>query len=91
MKIHDNKLPPEFLNLLRQEITKAVKSALSITDHEDRLVDANEAARLLGMTVLAVRKAKERGALPSVRIGNRVRFKVSDLLATAGVRLNKAP
>ena len=47
----------------------------------ERLVGAEEAARLLDMTPAAVRKAALRGSLPSRRIGRRMRFRVGDLLA----------
>jgi excisionase family DNA binding protein len=43
------------------------------------LVDAVEAARLLGMTAEAVRKAAYRRSIPSIKIGRRYRFRPSDL------------
>jgi excisionase family DNA binding protein len=43
------------------------------------LVDAVEAARLLGMTAEAVRKAAYRRSIPSVKIGRRYRFRPSEL------------
>ena len=46
----------------------------------DDLVDTSEAAELLGMTVAAVRKAVERGQLPCIRIGRRLRFRRAELL-----------
>ena len=46
----------------------------------DDLVDTSEAAALLGMSVAAVRKAVERGQLPCIRIGRRLRFRRADLL-----------
>jgi excisionase family DNA binding protein len=45
----------------------------------EELVDAEEAARILDMTPGAVRAAARRGALRSVHIGKRVRFKKSEL------------
>jgi len=46
------------------------------------LVDAVEAARLLGMTAEAVRKAVYRGSIPSFKIGRRYRFRPSELIRT---------
>jgi excisionase family DNA binding protein len=46
------------------------------------LVDAVEAARLLGMTAEAVRKAAYRRSIPSVKIGRRYRFRPSELIRT---------
>jgi excisionase family DNA binding protein len=50
---------------------------------DDQLVGVEEAARVLGMTIAAVRKAAARDTLPSHRLGRRVRFKVSELLSLA--------
>ena len=47
----------------------------------DRLVDAEEAAQVLGMTSAAVRKAAARGTLTAERIGRRLRFRLSVLLS----------
>ena len=47
----------------------------------DRFVDAEEAAQVLGMTDTAVRKAAARGTIPAERIGRRLRFRLSVLLA----------
>jgi excisionase family DNA binding protein len=47
----------------------------------DRLVDADEVAEVLGMTSGAVRKAARRGTIPAERVGRRLRFRLSALLA----------
>jgi excisionase family DNA binding protein len=49
---------------------------------EDALIDAVEAARLLGMTAAAVRQAARRRTLNPVRIGRRVRFRRAEILGT---------
>ena len=49
----------------------------------DRLVDAEEAAQVLGMTSAAVRKAAARGTIPVERVGRRLRFRLSSLLSRA--------
>ncbi len=46
------------------------------------LVDAVEAARLLGMTAEALRKAAYRRSIPSIKIGRRYRFRPSELTRT---------
>ena len=48
----------------------------------DELVDAEEAARLLGMTVGAVRAAARRGTLAAVHVGRRLRFRRSELASS---------
>jgi hypothetical protein len=60
---------------LREELARLGRDDL------DRLLDADAAGRLLGMTPTAIRKAAERGAVPCVRVGRRLRFRVRDLLA----------
>jgi excisionase family DNA binding protein len=47
----------------------------------DRLIGAEEAATVLGMTATAVRKAAARGTIPAERLGRRLRFRLSVLLA----------
>lgn len=47
---------------------------------DDHFVDAEEAARFLGMTVGAVQKAAARGTLPCRRFGRRLRFRLSELV-----------
>ena len=44
------------------------------------LVDSTEAADILGMSVAALRKAVERGQIPCLRVGRRLRFRRADLL-----------
>ena len=50
-----------------------------------------EAARILNMTVPAVRKAAGRGNLPCHRVGRRLRFHVAEIMATAmGERVSRS-
>lgn len=46
----------------------------------DELIDTHEAAKLLGMTETALRKAVERGQVTCIRIGRRLRFRRGELL-----------
>jgi excisionase family DNA binding protein len=50
---------------------------------DEQLLGVREAARVLGMTEGAVRKAQQRGHLPIVRIGRSVRFRLSDIIKGA--------
>jgi excisionase family DNA binding protein len=45
----------------------------------DPLLQIRQVAERLGMTEVAARRAVERGLLPVVRIGRRIRVKQSDL------------
>lgn len=46
----------------------------------EQLVAADIAAMLLGTTEAALRKRAERGAVPTVRVGRHLLFKVGDVL-----------
>ena len=63
---------------VRIAVREEVKSLLA-----DELIDVSEAAKLLSMSEGAIRKSVERGTLPCVRIGRRVRFRRRDLLTLA--------
>lgn len=70
---------------VRQALADAIREALrgelaGAAATSDQFVDAEDAARILGMTVAAVRKAATRGTLPCHRLGRRVRFLPSELL-----------
>lgn len=58
---------------------QVIKEELQVLLMDD-LVDSTEAARMLDMSVVALRKAVERGQVPCVRIGRRLRFRRVDLL-----------
>ncbi len=62
-------------------IRRIVRDELARAGFGDELIDVPRAARLLSMTEGAVTKAAERGTLPCVRIGRRLRFKPAELLA----------
>ena len=74
---------PRVQELLQGIVKRAMISAVRTAEPTDRLIDAPEAARMLGMSVAAVRKAAIRGAIPCVRLGRRVRFRPTQILATA--------
>jgi predicted DNA-binding transcriptional regulator AlpA len=59
--------------IIREEIVRA--------PFADRLLEASEAAERLGMSEAALRKAAARGTVPCRRIGRRLRFRLSELLA----------
>jgi excisionase family DNA binding protein len=50
-------------------------------DAIEPLIDAREAAKVLGMSAPAVRAAAFRGTLPSIHVGRLLRFRRSNLLA----------
>lgn len=53
------------------------------------LVDLREAARLLAVSARTVWTLKDRGELPTVRIGRSVRFRVTDLEAFVAARAGR--
>jgi excisionase family DNA binding protein len=69
---------------VRADILELVKSAASVNDPGiEPLLDAVEAAKILGMSAPAVRAAAYRATLPCVRVGRLLRFRRSELLASA--------
>jgi hypothetical protein len=56
-------------------------ASLPANDVAEDLVDTSAAATFLGMTPHALRMAVFRGAVPCLRIGRRLRFRRSDLVA----------
>jgi excisionase family DNA binding protein len=73
---------PKVQEELRRTVADVLRAELRVLPiGPDRLVDADEAAELLGMTCGAIRKAAARGTIPTERIGRRLRFRLSSLLA----------
>ena len=73
---------PEVKEALSRIVREAVQAEVkAILDEE--LLDTKQAAAVLRMTTGAVRKAVERGQLPCVRIGSRLRFRRAELLRIA--------
>ena len=73
---------PKVQEGLRRTVATALRAELrTLPIGGDRLVDADEAAAVLGMSGSAVRKAAARGTIPAERIGRRLRFRLSALLA----------
>jgi hypothetical protein len=68
---------PIFEDMLRTAVRDELLNAPA---DPNRLVDAGEAAQMLGMTETAVRRAANRGTLPSRKNGKLLRFRVGDLL-----------
>ncbi len=67
---------------VRADILELVSSAAPVNDTAtEPLLDAVEAAKILGMTPPAVRAAAYRETLPCVRVGRLLRFRRSELLA----------
>ena len=69
------------LPLIRETIRSEIAQVSRI--NPDRLITAEEAARVLGMTVSATRKAAQRGSIPARKIGHRLRFRMGDLYGDA--------
>jgi excisionase family DNA binding protein len=77
----------EVARLLESLIENKVSAAIARAQCDpEQLVDTDDAAKRLAMSVGAVRKAVERGKLPVRRIGRRVRFRLGDLLELARAR-----
>lgn len=70
---------PEVRDVLKELLRVVVREELKTLLLDD-LVDTTEAAKILNMSEAAVRKAAERGQLPCVRLGRRLRFRRADLL-----------
>jgi len=63
------------VNIFRVAIRTELQELL-----DGELIDVRQAAELLSMSEGAVRKAAERGRLPRVKIGKRLRFRRAELL-----------
>jgi len=74
-------LSPEVKKVLEEMVRRVVREELQASPVLDELLDAEQAADLLRMSKAAVLKAAQRGGLPAVRHGRRVRFRRRDLLA----------
>jgi excisionase family DNA binding protein len=72
---------PEVQEALETLVRRVVREELQASPVLDELLDADQAAELLKMSKAAVLKAAQRGGLPAVRHGRRVRFRRRDLLA----------
>jgi excisionase family DNA binding protein len=73
---------PKVRQALADLVRDALRGELSPSGaNGENLVDAEEAAKILGMTLAAVRKAATRGTLPCHRLGRRIRFRPAELLA----------
>jgi excisionase family DNA binding protein len=70
---------PEVVRSLQTRVAELEARAAEPDDGQ--LLDTKTAATLLGMSASAVRQAAYRGALPSLRIGRRLRFRRSQLSA----------
>ena len=66
-------------------VRRAVREEVPAATHgdPDELLDAEQAAKLVGMTPAALRRAAERGTFPvdALRIGRRLRWRRGDLVA----------
>lgn len=71
--------------LVREDIRAIIQAAREDASADvgmvEPLIDAREAAKLLGMSPPAVRAAAFRGALPCVHVGRLLRFRPSQLRA----------
>lgn len=77
---------PTVQDVLRRTMTEVIRQeSRAWSPDANRLVDAEEAARILNMTVPAVRKAAGRGKLPCHRMGRRLRFCVAEIMPAAVV------
>jgi excisionase family DNA binding protein len=72
---------------VREEIRAIVATGRDLGPAEvemiEPLIDAHEAAKVLGMSPAAVRAAAFRGTLPSLHVGRLLRFRRSELLQRA--------
>ena len=78
---------PKVQEELRRTVASAVRAELRARPAGGaRLVGAEEAATVLGMTPTAVRKAATRGTIPAERVGRRLRFRLTSLMGIGATR-----
>lgn len=56
-----------------------LRETMSEQPAEPRFINSDDAARILGISVITVRKLAAAGELPAVRLGGVWRFRVADL------------
>lgn len=72
---------PEVQSRLRKLVAEEIAAAFANYGTDaNRLVDVQEAARLMDMTPAALSKAAYRGSVPCERVGRRLRFRVGSIL-----------
>lgn len=71
---------PSVVAMLEALIRRVVREELAYAGVGDEILDVARAASLLGMTQAAIGKAVQRGTLPCLRLGRRLRFRRSDLV-----------
>jgi excisionase family DNA binding protein len=71
---------PHVLSAIEGMVRHAVRAEVRETLAAGPLLDVPAAAAKLGLSEAALRKAVERGTVPCVRIGRRLRFRFTDLL-----------
>lgn len=70
---------PALISALSDRIV-TLEAKLAPSSEPEQLLTAVEAAKLLSLSVAAIRQAAYRGTIPCVRVGRRLRFKRSELL-----------
>jgi excisionase family DNA binding protein len=72
---------PEVVSAIESMVRQAVRAEIGDALASGQLLDVPAAAARLGLSEAALRKAVERGTVPCVRIGRRVRFSMRELHA----------
>ena len=73
---------PTVVAILEELVGRVLRRELALAGIGDELLDVKRAAEFLGISPAAVSKGCQRGSLPCMKVGNRLRIRRIKLLMT---------
>lgn len=71
----------ELREMVQKQVEEAIKSTSLPPQNPDELLTRNDVKDLLGISLVTLHDWTKRGIIPTLRIGTRIRFKKSDVMA----------
>ena len=84
-------LSPAVVAILEELVRRVFRKEIAHAGLGDELLDVKRAAAFLGISPAAVSKGCQRGSLPCMKIGNRLRLRRLDLLTKSPFRNASKP
>lgn len=76
-------LTPAQLDQIADAIAERLAVRIGSNPINDKPLDVHEAAELLGCSVSTIERARKRGEIKSVKVGNLIRYRRADLLTSS--------